>query len=476
VQQSSLETRTFTNVRRPRRRAVLGALLVALAASSPAAAQPAAKAKPPGAAPAPGAQAGLSDARKLGDAFAAIAERVSPSVVQIDVVADVEGESPMRWAREDGVARGMGSGVVFSSDGAILTNNHVIENARSINVRLYDGRLLPARLVGRDPATDLAVLRVEAKDLPAAKFADSGTAKVGEWVLAIGSPFGLGYTVTTGVLSAKGRGGLGVNAVEDYLQTDASINPGNSGGPLVDLDGEVLGINTMTASRGQGIGLAVPARMAARVADQILKKGRVERAWIGVGIQDLTPQIGAEIPGAPREGAIVNSVAPNSPASKGNLEPGDVVLALAGKPVRDAQEVIREVFLHDVGDVLALEVLRHGQRYQTKVVLEARSEPPPPALPIELSAAPQPGLGLTLRDVPDPRPRAPGEKAKPLAQVTHVAPGSAADRAGLRPGDLVLEVDGARDPASADVQAQAKDGHVLLRLMRRGASFYAAVR
>src|SRR5947209_8232602 len=189
----------------------------------------------------------------------------------------------------------MGSGVVFTPDGAIVTNNHVVEEALTINVRMRDGRYLPARLVGRDPETDLAVVKVDTTGLIAAKFADSDAARVGEWVVAIGSPFGLGYTVTTGVLSAKGRGGLGMNAIEDYLQTDASINPGNSGGPLCTLDGQVLGINTMIVGRGSGIGFPVPSNLARRTADQLVRGGRVQRAWIGVGIQDVTPEIATEI-------------------------------------------------------------------------------------------------------------------------------------------------------------------------------------
>ena len=180
-----------------------------------------------------------------------VAERVSPSVVQIDVTMRGESLDPLlRWFGRGGegdspIQRGSGSGVIFTPDGAILTNNHVIDNALTINVHLRDGRFLPGRLVGRDPASDLAVVKVDATGLVAAKFGDSEAARIGEWVVAIGSPFRLGYTVTTGVLSAKGRGGLGMNEIEDYLQTDASINPGNSGGPLCDLDGRVLGINAM---------------------------------------------------------------------------------------------------------------------------------------------------------------------------------------------------------------------------------------
>src|SRR5258708_2761577 len=214
-----------------------------------------------------------------------------------------------RAAGDEPIARGMGSGVVFASDGAVLTNNHVVEAALTINVRLRDGRSLPARLVGRDPATDLAVVKVDATGLIPAKFADSDAARVGEWVVAVGSPFRVGDTGTAGGPSPKGRGALGVNAIEDYLQTDASINPGNSGGPLCNLQGEVLGINTMIVGRGQGIGFAVPSNMAQRVADQILKSGHVSRAWLGLAVQDLSPELGAAMQLSPGSGALVNNVA-----------------------------------------------------------------------------------------------------------------------------------------------------------------------
>jgi serine protease Do len=452
------------------RRSVVAPLLVALVTLAALPSETFAQPKPP-----PASSATIADARKLGDAFAAVAAKASPSVVQIDVVAIEESTNPLGWLRDDGVSRGMGSGVIYTTDGAILTNNHVIEQARSITVRLLDGRALPARLVGRDPSTDLAVLKIDGSTFPAATFADSEAAKVGEWVIAIGSPFGLGYTVTVGVLSAKGRGGVGVNAVEDYLQTDASINPGNSGGPLVNLDGQVLGINTMIVSHGQGIGLAVPSLMARRVADQILKRGRVERAWIGFGIQDLTPALAREINGAPvTGGAVVNSVSPGGPAAKANLEPGDVVTSLALKPVKDAQDVIREVFLHDAGEVVPLEVIRRGKRYQTKVTLEPRVEAPPTPIPMEQGAPSSPGLGIALRDVTEVKPP-PGQKPRVLAQIVQVVPGSPADRAGIASGDVVIEVDGRRDPDTAAVQAEAKDGRVLLRIQRGTSTFYVAV-
>lgn len=407
--------------------------------------------------------------RALGNAFVEVAEKVSPTVVQIEVAIAKPEATATRWIKDDAVARGMGSGVIFSADGAVLTNNHVIEGARAITVRFKDGRAFAARVIGRDPATDLAVLRVDVKNLPVASFADSDGARVGEWVVAIGSPFGLGHTVTTGVLSAKGRAGVGMNAIEDYLQTDASINPGNSGGPLVNLDGQVLGINTMVVSKGQGIGMAVPSNIARRVATQILKSGHVTRAWIGVGLQDLTPQLAAEFPNAPSSGALVNMVVTGGPAARAHLEPGDVVAKIGNRVVGDAQDIIRETFLHDVGEVLMLEVVRAGKRYQTKVTLEVRQEAQPKTLEVERPNARPPGLGLSMREADD-------GAGKALVHIVGVTPDSPADRAGLKAGDLILEADFARLPSAADIKKSAEDGKLLLRVRREKATFYTAVR
>lgn len=419
--------------------------------------------------PAPTSNPTAAQLRALGDAFVEVAEKVSPAVVQIEVSIAKPEASATRWIKEDAVSRGMGSGVIFTADGAILTNNHVIEEARAITVRFKDGRAFAARVVGRDPATDLAVLRVDAKNLPVASFADSDGARVGEWVVAIGSPFGLGHTVTTGVLSAKGRAGVGMNAIEDYLQTDASINPGNSGGPLVNLDGQVLGINTMIVTKGQGIGLAVPSNIARRVATQILKSGHVTRAWIGIGLQDLTPQLASEFPNAPASGALVNMVITDGPAAHAHLEPGDVIAKIGTRNVTDAQDIIRETFLHDVGEVLMLEVVRAGKRYQTKVTLEARREAQPKPIDLERPAARSSGLGLVLRETQDDAKNA-------IVHISSVTPDSPADRAGLKAGDLVLEADFARLPSAADIKKAAEDGKLLLRVRRDKTTFYTAVR
>jgi Do/DeqQ family serine protease len=456
-------------------------------AQTPAAPAPAAQPPPraPGAA-APAAptpaqvQASTAEARRLSEGFVAVAERVLPSVVQIDVTArDEKADMFSKFlgrGGEEPIARGMGSGVVFSADGSILTNNHVVEEALTINVRLRDGRSLPARLVGRDPATDLAVVKVDATGLAPARFADSDAARVGEWVVAIGSPFGLGYTVTAGVLSAKGRGGLGMNTIEDYLQTDASINPGNSGGPLCNLQGEVLGINTMIVGRGQGIGFAVPSNMAQRVANQIIKGGRVSRAWMGVGVQDVSPEVAAAMHLQPETGALVNNVATDGPAFKANLRPGDVIASVAGRPVHDGHDLVRETIAHEVGQTVDLEIVRGGQHYGAKVLLSERPEAPIEPTPGQQQAPPHQGMGLVVRDLAPQQAERLGLPSRPFPVVTQVTPGSAADRSGLRGGDVIVEANGTVDPTSAQVADAGRTGSLLLRVKRGDAYFYAALK
>jgi len=425
-------------------------------------------------------QVATAEARKLSDAFVAVAEKTSPSVVQLDVTTKNEREDQLAKMLGLGdsspVARGMGSGVIMTPDGAILTNNHVVEEALTINVRLRDGRYLPARLVGRDPSTDLAVVKVDATGLTPAKLADSDASRVGEWVVAIGSPFGLGYTVTAGVVSAKGRGNIGMNAIEDYIQTDASINPGNSGGPLCNLDGAVVGINTMIVGRGTGIGFAVPSNIAKRVAEQILKTGRVQRAWIGVGYQDLGPELAAAMKLDARSGVLINGVSADSPAGKAGVKVGDVIAAVAGKPVHDGRELIREILAHDVGQQIQLEIVRDGKHYGTNVVLSARPEPAVPPVPAQQAGIPQPGMGIGVRDLAAQQAAQMGLGSKAVAVVTTVQPGSSADRAGIKVGDVVAEADGTTDPTSTQIQQAAADGQLLLRLKRGDGAFYAALK
>jgi S1-C subfamily serine protease len=426
-------------------------------------------------------QAAQSEARKLSDAFVAVADKVGSSVVQVEVTARDDNDQVTRFFGRNGdspVVRGVGSGVIFTPDGAIVTNNHVIDNALTINVRLRDGRYLPAKLVGRDPATDLAVIKVDAQSLAAAKFADSDQARVGEWVVAIGSPLGFTYSVTVGVLSAKGRAGLNMNSIEDYLQTDASINRGNSGGPLCDLDGRVLGINAMVVDPkvATGIGFALPSNMVRRIAEQLLKTGRVARAWIGVGIQDITPDLGVALKVDPRAGALVNQVHPGGPGEKANLKPGDVIASVGGKPVHDNHELIREIMTHEVGETVPLEIIRDGKHYGAQATLAQRPEPATAPLPVQQQNVPQSGLGFSVRELPADQARELGLPQKPLPVVSTVVPGSSADRAGIKVGDVVVEADGKVEPSPHELQEAARDGQVVLRLRRRDQAYYAALK
>ncbi len=463
------------------------ALSVALAGgsiASPAFAQAPQAPRPAASQPVPTqaqVQASTAEAKRLSEGFVTVADRVSPSVVQIDVTArDEKADLLTRFfggrPGDEPVARGMGSGVVFSPDGAILTNNHVVDEALTIAVRLRDGRYLPARLVGRDPATDLAVVKVDATGLTPAKFADSDAARVGEWTVAIGSPFGLGYTVTAGVLSAKGRGGIGMNSIEDYLQTDASINPGNSGGPLCNLQGEVLGINTMIVGKGQGIGFAVPSNLAQRVATQILKTGHVSRAWLGVTVQDVTPELATAMKATPGAGALVNNVANDGPAFRANIRPGDIIASVGGHPVHDGRDLVRETILQNIGQAIPLEIIRGGSHYGASVTLSERPEQPVPAAPSQLAPQPHQGLGLVVRDLAPSQAAQMGLPSRPTPIVTQVAPGSIADREGLKAGDVIVEANGTADVTSAQVADAAKQPTLLLRVRRGDAYFYAALK
>ncbi len=307
-----------------------------------------------------------ADAQRLSDGFADVAERVSGSVVQIDVNA------VGRHGRHLHRRKGMGSGFLFDREGHILTNHHVVAGASSVKVTMQDGRTLSARVVGSDPALDVAVLVVEGRRLLPLPLGRSEDARVGEWVIAVGSPFGLDHTVTAGVLSAKGRHGIGMGSLGDFLQTDAAINPGNSGGPLVNLRGEVIGMNSMIFGRGAGLGFAIPIEMVQDSAQQLLAAGRVERAWLGSGLDDLQPDL-ARAQGAP-EGAraFLASIEEGGPAALAGLQAGDVVVSIEGDSVRDSRQLVRRILQHRPGARVTLVVVREGRTTEIAVVLGSR--------------------------------------------------------------------------------------------------------
>jgi Do/DeqQ family serine protease len=271
----------------------------------------------------------------------------------------------------------LGSGVLIRPDGLVLTNNHVIQGADEIQLVLTDGRAMPAGIVGTDVETDLAVLRVDGKDLPAARLGDSAKLRVGDVVLAIGNPYGVGQTVTMGIVSATGRSQLGLTTYENFIQTDAAINPGNSGGALVNAHGELVGINTAIYSRSggnQGIGFAIPMSLAMAVTDDILKHGRVIRGWIGVTGQDLTPTLAESLGLTSTSGVLVAGVQPNGPADKAGMLPGDVILGLDGSPARSAVEIMNAIAKHRPGDVASLRIDRQGKQLTLAIAVVERPQ------------------------------------------------------------------------------------------------------
>ncbi len=399
------------------------ALLLAVALALPAAAQP----RTP------------LDARDvlraMEEAFAAVADRVTPAVV--NVVAGSRKGARSEDSPHSGEGRASGSGVIVDPAGYILTNDHVIENAAEITVRLSDQRKFSARLVGRDPKTDLAVLKIEAPvSLPAAELGDSDRLRVGQWAIAIGSPFGLDRSVTVGIISATARTRVGLATYEKFIQTDASINPGNSGGPLLDIDGRVIGINTAIVAAGQGIGFSIPINMARDVMRDLIARGRVVRGWLGIVIQDVTDEL-AESFGVPeQEGVLVAEVMSGGPAEAAGLRPGDVVVAFGGSPTKDVPELQGRVAATVPGQSVPLRVIRdHKPIELTITVGEMPAEPTAAAV-----ERPDAGWGLTAAPLSPEMAQRLGLPAGRGLAVTMVTPGSAAEKAGLQHGDVILEV------------------------------------
>ncbi len=337
---------------------------------------------------------GTSVAQQLSDTFAAVAKRVNPSVVTIFTETDVKVQqqfsgspfdqffggdffkqfSPNPQPQGDMKQMGLGSGVIVESDGVILTNNHVVKGADDIKVRLMDGREFKAKVKGTDPQTDLAVITIDAKGLPPLPLGDSDKARVGDWVLAIGSPLNpqLAHTVTSGIISAKGRSGVGLSTYEDYIQTDAAINPGNSGGALVNLNGELIGINSAIATQTggfMGIGFAVPVNLAKKVMNDIIEKGKVVRGWLGVYIQNITPELAKAMKLNNTQGVIVSKVQKDSPAAKAGLKEEDIILRLNGKEVHNSTELSTWISSISPKTTISMEVLRDNKVQTVEVKL-----------------------------------------------------------------------------------------------------------
>jgi serine protease Do/serine protease DegQ len=411
-------------------------------------------------------------------------ERVLPAVVNIATTGRVQVQQnplsrdpffqyffnlPESQPRERQI-NSLGSGVIIDgTEGYVVTNHHVIENADEINVRLHDGRSFLAEVIGSDPEADIAVIQIPSNDLDGIAIGDSEGLRVGDFVVAIGNPFGLGQTVTSGIVSAKGRSGLGIEGYEDFIQTDASINQGNSGGALVNLHGELVGINTaILGGRGGGnvgIGFAIPVHMAMRLTSQIVEYGEVKRGRLGVIVQDLTPDLADALDIDESSGALISQVLPNSAAADAGLQEGDVVTAVNGRRIDSAGDLRNVIGLSRAGEKVELEYLRDGDRFAQEVMVrEVESE-----ISFTNNPASKHLEGATL-----------GESSEDETGVVvlKVEPGSGAWRSGLREQDVILSINRVRIQSLEDVEsAVARNTSGLLLNIRRGeAALFLVIR
>lgn len=427
------------------------------------------------------------------EAFMSVAEKVTPSVVNISTVQHVSGgrgrfpfevdpffrdffgdffrEMPQAERR----STSLGSGVIINSEGYILTNYHVIKDAEEITVKLSDKSEYVGKVIGVDPKTDLAVIRIAANGkLAHAVLGDSDKIKVGQWAVAIGNPFGLDRTFTVGVISATGRSEVGVTAYESFIQTDASINPGNSGGPLLNILGEVVGINTAIVASGQGIGFAIPVNMAKGVINELISKGKVTRGWLGVGIQPLTKELAESFELKDIKGALVNEVFPDSPAEKAGIKSGDIIIRIGGKDVEDSRSLQAIVGSTPVGTVIDMDVLRDRKVLSFKVkIAEMSGEEERAARPAE---GKEDWLGVAILDIPQ-------EMKEPLGVnegvlVKDVKEGSPAEKGGVRPGDVIIAVNNKKITDVVEykrVVSSVKKGSTVSFLVKReGLTLYLA--
>jgi serine protease Do len=451
----------------------------------------------------------LDLARQLNQAFIEVADHVTPSVVVVKVAhknphAMVEGQDnpfwdmlPREWRKrfeerqnqgrqgnkdQEPVFDSQGSGIIVREDGYILTNGHVVEGADKIRVRLKDGREFDATVKGRDPQSDIAVLQLtdkSAKRLPVAKMADSNEVKIGEFAIAIGAPFDLDYSVTYGHVSAKGRSRIIDDPAmdQDFLQTDANINPGNSGGPLVNINSEVIGINTLIRGLGTGIGFAIPSNLAKEVADQLISSGKFTRSWLGVSITSLKedPEYAKLVTGI-TEGVVVKEIIPEGPAAKSELKPSDIITAVDGKPVTTSQQLKNEIRSKKVGEAVALKVYRNNKFTEVKVRPEAWPEDEKAVVASRSGpggeGAKAGSMGLTVETLTKDLAKKYGTEVNEGVVVTDIELGSPSEEKGIRIGDVITEVNrksvtNVKEFREAMKQADPKKG-VIVNLNSQG--------
>ena len=431
-------------------------------------------------------------------AFSEIVKAVSPSVVNISSTKIVKRQpSPFDeffdffYPFPDGRSRkwkeqSLGSGVIVSSDGYIVTNNHVVEQASEIKVTLIDKKSFKAKLIGSDPKTDIAIIKIDAKELPVVPLADSEKLQVGEFVLAIGNPFGLSHTVTMGIISAVGRADVGIADYEDFIQTDAAINPGNSGGPLVNIKGEIIGINTAIFSKTggyQGIGFAVPSNMVRAVKEQLTREGKVTRGWIGVTIQELTPDIAQKFGLKYSQGVLVSDVIKGSPAYKAGIVRGDIIIEFGGKKVKDVGTLRNMVAKSKIGSRVEIKILRRDKEITVTATI---TELPADGSEIRPGSSPNMDIvqnalsGITVIDLNSNIAKQLGvDKDEKGVVIIKVEPGSSAGEAGIRKGDVIQEIDRQRisnlNEFNKVVSKIKPQDTVLLFINRSGRKFYATL-
>ncbi len=407
-----------------------------------------------------------------------LAERVKPAVVS---VFPVHGPSrPTDAPRERAPnAPGSGSGVIIDPQGHIVTNNHVVGEANEVEVRLSDKTKFIAQVIGKDPDTDVALLKVVTdRSLPYASFGDSGTVKVGQWVLAVGNPFGLDRTVTLGVVSGMGRDNMNLSRYENFIQTDASINPGNSGGPLFNMQGQIIGINTAIINFAQGIGFAIPSNMTKQVIQQLLARGKVVRGWLGVGIQPVTAELGTKFGVNEGEGVLVNEVFENDPAARAGMKPGDIITKLDGKTVDTPNLLSRLIAGLEPGATTHIEVVRDGKRQILSVALsEKRENAVVASVPPSRSDV---KLGIDVQDLSVELAEKFKLKDAKGVLIAKVDQGSIAQAEGLREGDLIKEVNRSEVSSVGEFTAavtRVKRGEtILLRVLRESRAFYVVLK
>jgi len=431
--------------------------------------------------------------------FSELVKHVSPSVVNISVEKVIKGQAqgqipfgpddPMRdffdrfygeQMPKEFKQRGLGTGFIIDKDGFILTNNHVVEDTDEIKVKLGDDREFSAQIIGRDPKTDLALVKIDAKDpLPALSLGDSDKLEVGDWVVAIGNPFGLGNTVTAGIVSAKYRQ-IGAGAYDNFIQTDASINPGNSGGPLLNTAGEAVGINSAIFSQSGGsigIGFAIPINMAKNLLPQ-LKTGKVVRGWLGVMIQKITPDLKDKLKLKEEKGALVSDVTAGGPADKAGIQRGDVIVSFDGKEIKDSSELPYRVASTPVGKVVPVEIMRKGQKKTVQVAIGELKEEKQPS---EVGEAKQGSIfGMRVDSLTPEIARNLGLSETSGVIVAEVAAGGPAAEAGVQPGDIIIEVDqeAVKDLKQFNQKVQGyKTGDTILFLIKRqGATLFLTLK